>query len=138
MLIRREKYLKIIKETIGKDKDLTIEDLKEFVSKYYHCNQFFNSLREMADKLEYPDNGDNYDDIEWYTDGCIKADKPYICFEIAGAEFYPEGLGEVVTECYVQYDEKQRITSAWLDTGLVLNSVVFSYFLITKNRASED
>ena len=124
----RERCLKIIKETIGKDKDLTIEDLKEFVSKYYHCNQFFNSLREMADKLNLKDNGDNYDDVSSYTDGAIKESEPYICFVISGEEFYPDGLGNCETDFYVQYNDKGTVTEVWAYTGWVKNGrTIFTF-----------
>ena len=127
-------YLELIRNTIGKDKDLTIEDLKEFVSKYYHCNQFFNSFREMASILGYPPKRDDFNDVFNYTDGAINDNKPYVCFVISGKEFYPDGIGSVKTEYFVQYNSKGFITSIWAFNTLVLNGRVFFYFISDKSK----
>ena len=92
-----EKLLENIYKIIGKKENFTIEDVTEFYKKKSNA-QVFDSLREMADKLNFPNNGDDYDNVELYTDYVIEA--PYYkCYDI------PKGDNYSGNELFVQYDK---------------------------------
>ena len=73
-----------------------LEELKPVPCKIY------STLREMADAENYPENGDDYDDVESYTTYAISPPN-YICAYIKGNIYPDNAFG--FNELFVQFDD---------------------------------
>ena len=80
------------------------------------CCRIYNSLKELSIAENYAQNGNNYDDVESYTDYAISPEN-YLAVNIEGNIFPDNTFGS--NEMFIEFNAQNQPTGYYLFTSML-------------------